>query len=68
MADAAILNFYTKRNWRALGTAHYLRRRLMRHYGVQSRLDGRTDTQTPTTTIPSPLAKRRGDGNNAAAG
>ena len=43
---------------RALDTAHYLRRRdnaaLRRAFAA-----GRTHTQTPSTTIPSPLAKRR---------
>ena len=30
---------------------------------VQSRLGGHTHSVTPSTTIPSPLAKRRGEGN-----
>jgi len=41
------------------------------HCGVQSRLGreihGHTDTQTPSTTIPSPLVEQRGEGKNGVS-
>jgi len=63
-----------KINYRAGNSALPSPRRLMRHGGVQWRLGGQTDdrstdpvppshthTVTPTTTIPSTLAKREGN-------